>query len=538
MLDPKIQIVSKHPFDSHARTVLSAAALRFVADATRALAAHHDRLLVQRAERERRFEGGDLPVFRRETAWLRARAWHCLSIPPALRRRHVELCGPIDRASLLDGLGSGADGFVADFGDATSPSWSNIVGGHANLRAVVRRIVGAPRRTRSPQRAATTGALFLKPRGIHLFEEHLHVEGHPIPAFIFDVALFAFHSARGLASHGEGPLFYLPGLQSYEEARFCNQLFLYLQRALRVPIGTFKATVLVETLPAVFQMNEILWELRAHSAGLALGQRNLVFDFIKTRSTDKQSVLPNAHELDSERSFLAAAATLMVQTCHRRGVHAIGRMAHELPNHDDRAQNAQALASMRREKIHEATLGFDGTRVAHRTLVPVARQVFEGIARGDDQLHVDRGDIEIVRSDLLEVPRGRRTEEGARRNVRVCLIYLDQWLRGRGAVPIDHRLGDAATAEMARAQLWKWLRHEVILDDGVPFHQARFDRVLAAEADRVDASLQARVLLRDLCVAGRMPAFMIVPAYAILTANEDCGGSADERNPQERLCGS
>jgi malate synthase len=441
----------------------------------------------------------------------------------------VEITGPVDRKMIINALNSGADVFMADFEDSTTPTWQNLVAGQVNLRDAVRRVIAledpeSGKQYRLNDRIAT---LMVRPRGLHLPERHVVVDGEPAPGAFVDFALFAFHNARELLDRGTGPYFYLPKLESHREARLWNDVFVHAETALGLPAASIKATVLIETLPAAFEMDEILWELRDHSAGLNCGRWDYIFSFIKTRAHDPAALLPDRSQVTMEQPCMRAYTQLVVKTCHRRGVHAMGGMAAQIPIRSDPVASEQALAKVRADKLREVRDGHDGTWVAHPGLVPVAREVFDAHMPGPNQLGRTREDVRVTAAELLEVPAGTRTEDGLRHNIRVGVQYLEAWLRGLGCVPLYNLMEDAATAEISRTQVWQWIRHGATLEDGrtVTADLVReitreelevVEREVGPERFRSGGYSAAAELFLELATARECEEFLTLPAYARL----------------------
>ena len=501
-------------------TVLTTGALEFVTRLAREFGPRVTDLLATRRRRQERFDAGERPRFLEETEAIRASEWRVASIPADLLDRRVEITGPVDRKMIINALNSGASVFMADFEDSNAPTWENVVAGQAHLREAVAGTLRhhdavTGRDYRLNERTAT---LCVRPRGWHLPEAHLVLEGAPIPAALADFGLFLFHNARALVDRGSGPYFYLPKMESHLEARLWNDVFLVGQDLLGFPAGTIRATVLIETLPAAFEMDEILWELRAHAAGLNCGRWDYIFSFIKTLREDPLAVLPDRGQVTMEQPFLRAYTQLLVRTCHRRQAHAMGGMAAQIPIKDDEAANRDALERVRADKLREVRDGHDGTWVAHPGLVPLAREVFDRHMPTPNQIHRKREDVVVTEADLLRPPRGGRTEAGLRRNVSVGLRYLEAWLRGSGCVPIDNLMEDAATAEICRAQIWQWMRHHASLDDGRPVDRSLVGALLAEEVARLDAGpgrrfADARALFEEVACSEPMIEFLTLPAY-------------------------
>ncbi len=512
--------------------VLSPAALAFVADLVGVFRGRVAALLECRRERQTRFDASELPDFLAETAGVRARGWTVAPLPPELLDRRVEITGPTDRKMVINGLNSGANVFMADFEDANSPTWDNVVHGQKNLMDAVRRTIEytAPDSGKKYALKPDVAVLFVRPRGWHLLERHVQVDGEPIPGALLDFGLFFFHNAREAMARGSAPYFYLPKMESHLEARLWNDVFVYAQGKLGIPAGTIKATCLIETLPAAFEMDEFLWELREHSAGLNCGRWDYIFSFIKKRAEDPSAVLPDRSQVTMDKGFLAAYVALLIKTCHRRGVHAMGGMAAQIPIKDDPAANEIALERVRADKLREVKAGHDGTWVAHPGLVAVAKEIFDAHMPGPNQLSIRREDVAVTRDDLLRVPEGSRTDAGLRHNVRVGVQYIEAWLRGNGCVPLYHLMEDAATAEISRAQVWQWLHHEATVD-GTPFDRDRFAQVVREEMQRIAREVgasrfaagrfdQARDLFVSLSTAPKFEEFLTLVSYELLVREE------------------
>jgi malate synthase len=449
--------------------------------------------------------------------------------------RRVEITGPVDRKMVINALNSGACVYMADFEDSHSPTWAGTIAGQANLiDAIRRRIEYHGPDGREYRLEPRTATLMVRPRGWHLDERHVEIDGHPISASLFDFVLYFHHNARELVARGTAPYFYLPKMEHYREARLWNEVFSASEEAAGLRPGTIRATALIETLPAAFQMEEILYELRDHSVGLNCGRWDYLFSFIKQYRDDSTAVFPDRSALSMETPFLSAYSRLLVQTCHRRGAHAMGGMAAQIPIRDDPRASETAMALVRKDKEREVRAGHDGTWVAHPGLVPVARAVFDAGMRGPNQIGVARAEAAVEPARLLELPRGPVTREGVRRNVRVAIRYLEAWFRGIGCVPIDHLMEDAATVEIARCQLWQWIHRRAVDDLGVLVDAPRVRTFLESEgaalrreleADASASSLERATRLLDRVVtAPDLEEFITVPAYAEL--EELPGGGA------------
>ena len=448
---------------------LTAEAMEFVARLQRRFNKRREELLRRRSERQAELDSGARPDFLPETAAVREGDWRVATAPPALLDRRVEITGPVDRKMMINALNSGASVFMADFEDSLSPTWENIVTGQENLIDAVRGTLAFTSPDgREYRLGEDTATLLVRPRGWHLLERHALVDGEAVSASLFDFGLYFFHNARELLARGAGPYFYLPKLESHLEARLWNDVFVAAQEELGFPRGTIRATVLIETILAAFEMEEILYELREHSSGLNAGRWDYIFSVIKKFRDSSEMMLPDRARVTMTVPFMRAYTNLLVRTCHKRGAHAIGGMAAFIPSRRDPEVNEAALANVRDDKMRESNDGFDGTWVAHPDLVPVAREAFDRVlGERPNQLDRDRSDVRVAASDLLDVrvPDGRVTLDGVRNNVSVALQYLESWLRGSGAVGINNLMEDTATAEISRAQLWQWIRHAAPLGD-------------------------------------------------------------------------
>ncbi len=450
--------------------VLTAEALAFIAELQARFGLRRQSAVVARQRRQERIDRGELPDFLPETRDIRQGIWQAAPVPDVLADRRVEITGPVDRKMMINALNSGAQVFMADFEDATSPTFANIIAGHANMLDYRDGTLEFedPKTGKSYRVGANPALLITRPRGLHMLESNVLIGGQPVSAALFDFGLSIFHCGRALAASGRGPFYYLPKLESHREARFWNDVFLFAQERVGLAPGTIKATVLIETLPAAFEMDEIVWELRDHIAGLNCGRWDYIFSYIKTLRNHPAYLLPDRAEVAMDRAFLATYAARLVKVCHRRGIHAMGGMAAAIPVRNDAAATEAAFAKVRADKQREIELGHDGTWVAHPDLVPVARAIFDAAMPGLNQIRRPRQDYRIEPAKLLSPHQGQVTEAGIRNNISVAIEYLAQWLQGRGAVPINHLMEDAATAEISRAQLWQWRRHNapVVLADG------------------------------------------------------------------------
>jgi malate synthase len=512
--------------------VLTPDAIRFVVDLVRAFRDRVDERLAARKERHAAYARGERPRFLEETRSVRESEWTVAPLPDDLLDRRVEITGPVDRKMIINALNSGASCFMADFEDSNAPTWSNCIDGQRNLRDAVRRTIELKTPEGKHYRLNDrTAVLLVRPRGWHLFEKHFLVDGRPAPAGIFDFGLYFFHNAKELLARGTGPYFYLPKMESHLEARLWNDVFLRAQEKLGVPAGSIKATVLIETLPAAYEMDEILYELRQHSAGLNCGRWDYIFSFIKVHAEDASRVCPDRGQVSMTQPFMRAYTQLVIRTCHRRNVHAMGGMAAQIPIKDDPAANEAALEKVRQDKLREVTDGHDGTWVAHPGLVKIARDIFDAQMPGKNQIEKKREDVKVSTEDLVRPPEGTRTDAALRHNVRVGVQYIESWLRGNGCVPIYALMEDAATAEISRTQIWQWMKHGVVLDDGAPVTRARVEKTLDEElavvrneigAARFDAGAfdEARALFLEVATSAALIEFLTLPAYERLLERE------------------
>ncbi len=508
--------------------ILSPDAMNFIGEMAHAFNGRRLELLSRRRDRQREFDNGAKPDFLPETAAIREGSWRVAPIPADLTDRRVEITGPVERKMIINALNSGANVFMADFEDSNSPTWSNVVEGQINLREAVRREI----RYRSPEGksyelGSNIATLVVRPRGWHLEEKHVKLDGEPLSASIFDFGLYFFHNARELMDRGTGPYFYLPKMESHLEARLWNDIFNFAQDYIGIPRGTIRATVLIETIVAAFEMDEILYELRDHSSGLNCGRWDYIFSYIKKFRRDRACVLPNRSEVTMERRFLKSYVDLLIKTCHRRGIHAMGGMAAQIPIKSDPEANEKAFEKVRADKLREVRAGHDGTWVAHPGLVALAKEVFDKHMPTPNQIERKREDVQVTAADLLEAPDGHITEEGLRWNLDVGIQYLESWLRGQGCVPIYNLMEDAATAEICRAQVWQWAESHSKLDDGRPVTYNLVQEMLADQVGRMWQKLgperfnQSRYrlaadLLESLVTGVDFPEFLTEAAYCYL----------------------
>ena len=493
--------------------VLSAEALELVAALQRELGPRRAELLQAREERQQRIRAGELPTFLAETRSVREGDWRVEPVPADLQDRRVEITGPAgDRKMVINAFNSGARMYMADFEDANSPTWENVVGGQQNLTDAIERTISVETPEKSYQLKDEVAVLLVRPRGWHLLERHVEVDGEPVSASLFDFGVFLHRNAERLLERGSGPYFYLPKLESHLEARLWNDAFRLAQERLGLKQGTIKATVLIETILAAFEMDEILYELREHSAGLNAGRWDYIFSVIKKFSDRAEFVLPDRVQVTMTVPFMRAYTELLVSTCHRRGAHAIGGMAAFIPSRRDREVNELALARVREDKQRESGDGFDGTWVAHPDLVPVALEQFDAVlGERPNQVDRQRDDVSVDAADLLDVAAtpGEITAEGLRTNVSVGIRYIAAWLSGVGAAAIDNLMEGAATAEISRGQVWQWVRNG-------RFRRDEVERVIAEIAAELPSEAvydEARALFERLALADAFAEFLTVPAY-------------------------
>ena len=441
--------------------ILTPEALNFIISLERAFGNRRKELLENRKTVQKQIEKGKFPDFLQETKTIRDSEWKAAAIPEDLKDRRVEITGPVDRKMIINALNSGANVFMADFEDSNSPTFENNIEGQINLRdAIDGTISFTSPEGKEYSLSSKPATLMVRPRGWHLVEKNVLLDGEPVSASLFDFGLFFFHNAKKLISKGSGPYFYLPKLENHKEARLWNDVFNLAQDELKIPRGTIRATVLIETILASFEMDEILYELREHSAGLNCGRWDYIFSFIKKFSSFNDFVLPDRSQVTMTTHFLRSYSQLVIKTCHRRGIHAMGGMAAQIPIKNDPKANEEALAKVRADKEREAGDGHDGTWVAHPGLIQIAKDVFDRLMPEANQINNKREDVNVSAKDLLEVPKGEITEDGFRHNINVAVQYLEAWLNGNGCVPIYNLMEDAATSEISRAQLWQWINHD------------------------------------------------------------------------------
>jgi malate synthase len=509
-------------------TVLTPEALGFVAKLSRAFDETREALLRRRERRQDELAAGKLPDFLAETAEVRNSDWTVAPIPDDLRDRRVEITGPVDRKMIINALNSGAKVFMADFEDANSPTWDNNIQGHINLRdAINRRIDYVSPEGKSYALGEQLATLLVRPRGWHLLEKHVLIDGKPVSGSLFDFGLYLFHNGRTLLENGSGPYFYLPKLESHKEARLWNDVFVMTQDELGIPQGSIRATVLIETIMAAFEMDEILYELRDHSAGLNCGRWDYIFSCIK-KFRHQDHVFPDRALVTMTTHFMRSYSLLAIKTCHRRNIHAVGGMSAFIPVKNDAEANERAFAQVRADKEREATDGHDGTWVAHPGLVPVALEVFNRVMPQPNQIDRKRDDVDVTAADLLRFAEGPITENGLRTNISVAIQYIEAWLGGQGAVPIFNLMEDAATAEISRSQVWQWIHNDKgMLDDRRKVTVDLVRQLIAEELEKIKGRVgpeqyakrrfkQASELFDKLATDDEFVEFLTLPGYRYL----------------------
>jgi malate synthase len=508
--------------------ILTPEALAFVAALHREFDSRRQELLARRRERQKEFDAGALPDFLPQTKAIRESDWTIASQPADMLDRRVEITGPTDRKMVINALNCGASTFMADFEDANCPTWFNMVDGQVNLRDAVRGTISLQQGDKSYQLNEKIAVLIPRPRGWHLDEKHLLVDGRPVAGAIFDFGLFFFHNAKALLARGSGPYFYLPKMESHLEARLWNDIFNRAQDSLGIARGSIRATCLIETVVAAFEMDEILWELREHSAGLNIGRWDYIFSCIKKFRSNRDFCLADRAQVTMTAPFMRAYALLLVKTCHRRGAPAMGGMAAQIPIKNDPRANEAALEKVRQDKLREVTDGCDGTWVAHPGLVPIAKEVFDKHMPQPNQYDKQRTDVKVTAGDLLSFqPSAPITESGLRNNISVGIQYLGAWLAGNGCVPVFNLMEDAATAEISRSQIWQWIRSgKGVLDDGRKVSVELFRTLLAEELPKVRATLgeeawcvgkyEQGAKLFETLTTGDYVEFLTLPAYEMI----------------------
>ncbi|MCA1030946.1 malate synthase A [Bacillus timonensis] len=517
------------PLNDSYKTILSVEALAFVEKLERLFGKRRRELLEARKNRQKEIDRGVLPTFLKETEHIRNSDWTVSPLPADLLDRRVEITGPVERKMIINALNSGAKVFMADFEDANSPTWKNVIDGQVNLRDAVNRTISFENaKGKKYELKKEIATLIVRPRGWHLEEKHITLDGARVSASLVDFGLYFFHNAKTLLENGSGPYFYLPKLESHHEARLWNDVFVFAQQELGIQRGTIKATVLIETIMAAFEMDEILYELKEHSAGLNCGRWDYIFSYLKRFRNFPNVILPDRSVVTMTVPFMSAYSQLVIKTCHRRNVHAIGGMAAQIPVKNDEVKNQEAFEKVRLDKEREAKNGHDGTWVAHPGLVPVALDVFNKVMTSVNQIENKREDVHVNAEDLIAVPSGEITEDGVRTNINVGIQYIESWLTGKGAAPIHNLMEDAATAEISRAQLWQWIRHpQGVLADGRKLTIDLFHQLLKDEVENIRQELgkerfdggrfqEATELFKNLIMQDDFEEFLTLPGYELL----------------------
>ncbi|MTI21557.1 malate synthase A [Fulvivirga sp. RKSG066] len=519
----------KASFNEAYENVLNAEALLFLKALHTNFNKRRLELLQKRISRQLDLDQGVMPTFLKETEHIRTSEWTVAPLPEDILDRRVEITGPVDRKMIINALNSGAKVFMADFEDSNSPTWQNNLDGQVNLYDTVRGTISFhnPDKDKHYKLNDEVATLFVRPRGWHLDEKHLTIDGQAISGSLFDFGLFFFHNAQALIDKGSGPYFYLPKLESHQEARLWNDVFVFAQDYLQIPRKTIKATVLIETITAAFELEEILYELKDHSAGLNCGRWDYIFSFIKKFKNHSDFILPDRSKVTMGVPFMKAYTTAVIKACHKRNVHAMGGMAAQIPIKGDEAENQKAIDKVTADKLQEVRSGHDGTWVAHPGLVSLAQKVFDEHMPTRNQIHIKRNDVVIEESDLLSVPEGTITEEGIRTNINVGILYVESWLRGVGAAALYNLMEDAATAEISRTQLWQWIQNDCTLADGRMMTYELYDSLKFQELEKIKEHIgeeafangrfpEAIKLFDELIKSDELKEFLTIPAYQLI----------------------
>ena len=525
---PDSTVAIDFPDNPSYTSILSPEALDFLNDLHHKFNDRRLSLLVEREKRQLEIDGGSMPMFLESTTAIREEAWTVAPLPDDLIDRRVEITGPVSRKMVINALNSGAKVFMADFEDSNSPSWKNNMEGQLNLRDAINRKIDftVASTGKNYKLNNTTATLMVRPRGWHLEEHSFTIDGKPISGSLLDFGLFFFNNAITLINNGSGPYFYLPKLESHQEARLWNDVFIFAQNYLKIPTGTIKATVLVETITASFELNEILYELKEHSAGLNCGRWDYIFSYIKRFRNHPTLVLPNRDQVTMEVGFMDAYSKLVIETCHKRGVHAMGGMAAQIPIKNDPIANNLAINKVKEDKLREVKNGHDGTWVAHPGLVKIAMDIFNSEMQEPNQIS-KKLNLGITEGDLLNPPSGTITEEGVRKNINVAILYIESWLRGIGAAAIYNLMEDAATAEISRTQIWQWLNHSCTLDDGRKITHDFCNSLIPEELEKIKVYVgedrfnngrfeKATDLFTELINSNTLEEFLTIKAYTHL----------------------
>ncbi|MFV5696768.1 malate synthase A [Flavobacterium sp. ZT3R17] len=512
--------------NQHYPEILTDEAIEFLTDLHKNFNNKRLLLLEERKKQQVKFDAGALPCFPTETKSIRESNWRAAAIPKDLLDRRVEITGPVDRKMVINAMNSGAKTFMADFEDSTSPTWNNLMAGQQNLKDAVNKTITLddPLKNKKYSLNEDTAVLIVRPRGLHLSEKNILIDGQQASGSLIDFGLYAFHNHSELIKNGTAPYFYLPKLEHYLEARWWNEVLEFAQEYLGEQNGTFKATVLIETITASFQLDEIIFELRDHIVGLNCGRWDYIFSYIKKLRNNPTFIVPNRDQVTMTSPFMSAYSQLVIQRCHKRNIHAIGGMAAQIPIKNDEQANTIAFNKVIADKEREAKNGHDGTWVAHPDLVSIAMTVFDKYMPTKNQIHIKRDDVHVTENDLLETPEGTITEEGVRKNISISVLYIASWLNGQGAAALHHLMEDAATAEISRSQLWQWLKNEVVLDNKKALNEKYYHRIAMEEFEKIKKTVGdenhekkkyrlAEQLLDTLVVNENFIEFLTIPGY-------------------------
>lgn len=528
-INPISSVMINADIEKQHNEILTPEALEFIEALHKNFNGERKRLLKAREIRQKELDNGQIPDFIESTKAIRETDWTVSPLPSDLLDRRVEITGPVERKMIINALNSGAKVFMADFEDSNTPNWHNTIQGQVNLKDAVNGTISFENKEKGKKYELNkeTATLFVRPRGWHLEEKHLTVDGEPLSGSLVDFGLYFFHNAANLLAKGSGPYFYLPKIENYKEARLWNKVFEFSQDRLNIPQGSIKATVLIETILASFQLHEILFELKEHSAGLNCGRWDYIFSFIKKFRNREGFVLPDRSQVTMDVPFMNAYALSVIKACHRRGVHAMGGMAAQIPIKSDPEANEMALEKVRADKVREVRMGHDGTWVAHPGLVKVAEDAFNQHMPTKNQIHIKRRDIQITAEELIAVPKGSVTEAGLRTNINVGILYIESWLQGNGAAALYHLMEDAATAEISRTQVWQWLKNNTALEDGRPVTQELYDELKQEEIQKIKQYVgeeyykkgqfkKAIQLFDDLLLSDDYKEFLTLSAYNLI----------------------
>lgn len=537
----------KAPVHAAFKEILTEEALYFIRALHLRFNPRRKTLLQEREMVQQKIDQGWKPGFMEETAPIRNSQWLISPVPDDIKDRRVEITGPVDRKMIINAMNSGANIFMADFEDSNSPNWDNVIGGQINLRDAINKTISFTNMENGKEYKLNknVATLFVRPRGWHLEEKHIEIDDEPISGSLLDFGLYFFHNAKTLLKNGSAPYFYLPKIENYKEARLWDDVFVFSQNYCGVPYGSVKATVLIETILASFQLNEILWELKDHSAGLNCGRWDYIFSFIKKFRNVPGHIFPDRSQVTMTVPCMRAYTQLVIQTCHKRGAHAMGGMAAQIPIKGNEKANEAAMKKVKADKMREVTDGHDGTWVAHPALVPLAKQIFDEHMKMANQIHVKREDFNCTEKDLLQLPEGTITEEGLRHNINVGILYLESWLRGSGAVALYNLMEDAATAEICRTQVWQWIHNSAKLNDGRMITHSLYEDLRDDEIEKIQHAAgskayqegkftQAICIFNKLAVQDKWEDFLTLPAYDLILSTDEKKVCEDEDVQEEK----